>query len=91
MTRAEHASLRAIKDALQDHRLTTEQRTGLTDALETLRDYYAAREVEQTLETLIGELYKPHFGTEQTPEQAAYNTAIRDALKIIKERREGIA
>ena len=91
MTRTEHASLRAIKDALQDHRLTTEQRTGLTDALETLRDYYAAREVEQTLETLIGDLYKPHFGTEQTPEQEAYNTAIRDALKIIKDRKEGIA
>lgn len=91
MTRTEHASLRAIKDALQDHRLTTEQRTGLTDALETLRDYYAAREVEQTLETLIGELYKPHFGTDQTPEQAAYNEAIRDVLAIIRDRKEGIA
>lgn len=91
MTRTEHASLRAIKDALQDHRLTTEQRTGLTDALETLRDYYAAREVEQTLETLIGDLYKPHFGTEQTPEQAAYNEAIRDVLAIIRDRKEGIA
>ena len=91
MTRREHASLRAIKDVLNGRNLTTEQRDGLNDALETLRGYYAERESLQTLQTLVGELYKPHFGTDQTPEQLAYNTAIRDALKIIKDRREGIA
>lgn len=91
MTRRELNSLTAIKQALKAHNLTEEARQGLIDALETLRGYYAERESTAALETLIGDLYKPHLGTDQTPEQAAYNTAIRDALKIIKDRREGIA
>lgn len=91
MTRREHESLRAIKEALKAKELKTDARDGLNTALETLRDYYAAKDQQAALEDLIGALYKPHFGTDQTPEQAAYNEAIRDALKIIRDRKEGIA
>lgn len=88
MTKREQASLRAIKNALQRHDITQEERLGLIDALETLRDCYANREIEQTIATEIGTLYKPHFGTDQTPEQEAHNAAIRAAQAIAKRRTE---
>lgn len=86
MTTREQASLRAIKDALKRHDITQEARQGLIDALETLRDHYATRDIETSIADEIGTLYKTHFGTEQTPEQEAHNAAIRAAQAIARNR-----
>lgn len=91
MTKREQNALRAIKDALKSHELSQDARQGLIDALQTLRDYFADRENLESVTKRIGNLYKPYFDREPTPEQTAYNTAVRDALGILDDRKEGIA